>query len=47
MVGMQLFKQNDQISNIPVIALTAHAETDKQKALDYGADDMEQDSRKN
>ena len=35
-------KADPEISSIPIIALTAHAmETDKQKALDCGADDFD------
>jgi CheY-like chemotaxis protein len=35
-------KADPEISSIPVIALTAHAlESDKQKALDCGADDFD------
>ena len=35
-------KADDSISSIPIIALTAHAlESDKQKALECGADDFD------
>jgi CheY-like chemotaxis protein len=35
-------KADDSISDIPIIALTAHAlESDKQKALECGADDFD------
>jgi CheY-like chemotaxis protein len=35
-------KADPEISSIPIIALTAHAlESDKQKALDCGADDFD------
>ena len=35
-------KADPEISDIPIIALTAHAmETDKQKALDCGANDFD------
>ena len=35
-------KADDSINSIPIIALTAHAlESDKQKALDCGADDFD------
>ena len=35
-------KSDDEIKSIPIIALTAHAlETDRQKALDCGADDFD------
>ena len=35
-------KSDPEISSIPIIALTAHAlESDKQKALDCGADDFD------
>ena len=37
-----LAKADPEISSIPIIALTAHAlESDKQKALDCGADDFD------
>ena len=35
-------KSDDEIKSIPIIALTAHAlESDRQKALDCGADDFD------
>ena len=35
-------KEDDDLKDIPIIALTAHAlESDKQKALDCGADDFD------
>jgi CheY-like chemotaxis protein len=35
-------KADDSINSIPIIALTAHAlESDKQKALECGADDFD------
>ena len=35
-------KADDEIKSIPIIALTAHAlETDRQKAIDCGADDFD------
>ena len=35
-------KADDSINSIPIIALTAHAlESDKQKALEWGADDFD------
>jgi CheY-like chemotaxis protein len=35
-------KADDEIKSIPIIALTAHAlESDRQKALDCGADDFD------
>ena len=40
--GVSIKDPDESISSIPIIALTAHAlESDKQKALECGADDFD------